>query len=118
MQTDADIAWIEREGPLFDRVAAAIEQLRPALQADGGDVTLREIEDRAIAIVEFAGKCEGCPLSQMTVKQGIELHLRSEVPEILTVDVWSDPDAPERGFRDIVESARIVDDPAAADGDG
>ena len=66
------------------------------------------IEDQAIAIVTLSGKCESCPLSEMTVKQGIELQLRSEVPEILTVDVWSDPNVAERGFREIVESARLT----------
>ena len=78
---------IETSGPLFERVAAAIEEIRPAIQADGGDVQLIEIEDQSIAIIEMLGKCVGCPMSEITVRHGIEAALRVMVPEIMGVDV-------------------------------
>ena len=99
---------IEREGARFDRVAAALEQIRPALQEDGGDVRLVEIEDEAIAIVELQGKCVGCPMSEMTVRYGIEAHLRSAVPEIMAVDVVHDASVPVRAFTDVLQRAKFT----------
>ena len=96
---------IDTSGPLFDRVAAAIEQIRPHIQADGGDVRLVEVEDESIAIVELMGACVGCPMSQITVRHGIEGTLRVLVPEIMGVDVLEDPTTPVREFTDVLERA-------------
>jgi Fe-S cluster biogenesis protein NfuA len=104
-----DFAQITTSGPLFEQVDAALEQLRPALRADGGDVRLVELEDDSIAIVEMMGKCSGCPISEITVRYGIEGHLRSEVPQIIAVDVRSDDPKPGKSFTDLLESARIVE---------
>lgn len=100
-----DQPLIETSGPLFDRVAAAIEQIRPHIQADGGDVRLVEVEDETIAIIELMGACVGCPMSQITVRHGIEGTLRVLVPEIMGVDVLEDPDTPVREFTDVLERA-------------
>lgn len=100
-----DQPLIETSGELFDRVAAAIEQIRPHIQADGGDVRLVEIEDESIAIVELSGACVGCPMSQITVRHGIEGTLRVLVPEIMGVDVLEDEVRPAATFTDVLERA-------------
>lgn len=100
-----DDTLIETSGPLYDRVAAAIEQIRPHIQSDGGDVRLVEIEDSSIAIVQLMGACVGCPMSQITVRHGIEGTLRVLVPEIMGVDVLEDTSAPAVTFTDALERA-------------
>ena len=67
-----------------EKVEAALEGIRPALQADGGNVELIEVED-GIVKVKLTGACGGCPMSQMTLKLGIERHLKNEIPEIKEV---------------------------------
>ena len=64
-----------------DRVQAALEKIRPALQADGGDVVLVDVKD-GIVKVKLTGHCSGCPMSQMTLKKGIERVLKEQVPEV------------------------------------
>jgi Fe-S cluster biogenesis protein NfuA len=98
-----DAPRIDTSGPLFERVAEAIEQIRPHIQADGGDVRLVEIEDEAIAIIELSGACVGCPMSQITVRHGIEGTLRVLVPEIMGVDVLEDTSQPAVTFTDVLE---------------
>jgi Fe-S cluster biogenesis protein NfuA len=100
---DDDQPQIDTSGPLFDRVFEAIEQIRPHIQADGGDVRLVEIEDEQIAIIELLGACVGCPMSQITVRHGIEGTLRVLVPEIMGVDVLEDTSAPAQKFTDVLE---------------
>ena len=102
---DTDDLQIETSGPLYERVDAALELVRPHIQADGGDVRLIEIEDGSIAIIELLGKCVGCPMSEMTVRYGIEATLRMSVPEIMAVDVVQDRTVPVRNFSDVLERA-------------
>ncbi len=68
-----------------EKVQAAIEKIRPMLQADGGDVELVSIED-GIVNVKLQGACAGCPMSQMTLKNGIERVLKQEIPEVKSVE--------------------------------
>jgi Fe-S cluster biogenesis protein NfuA len=68
-----------------ERVQAVIEKVRPMLQADGGDVELIEVA-RAVVKVRLKGACAGCPMSQMTLKNGIERVLKKEIPEIESVE--------------------------------
>ena len=68
-----------------EAVQRAIEQIRPNLQMDGGDVELVEVSDDGIVKVKLLGACGGCPMSQMTLKMGIEKHLKKEVPQIKEV---------------------------------
>ena len=96
---------IETSGPLFDRVEEALERVRPHIQADGGDVRLVEIEDSTIAIIELQGACVGCPMSQITVRHGIEATLRVLVPEIMGVDVVEQEPGPAVKFADVLDRA-------------
>jgi Fe-S cluster biogenesis protein NfuA len=67
-----------------DKVQAAIEKIRPMLQRDGGDVELVDVQD-GVVTVRLQGACAGCPMSQMTLKNGIEKLLKREIPEIVAV---------------------------------
>jgi len=67
-----------------EKVQAVIERIRPALQADGGDVELVGIEDGVVK-VKLTGACGSCPMSTMTLKMGIERVIREEFPEIKEV---------------------------------
>lgn len=71
---------------LHERVAKAIEAVRPSLQADGGDIKLVEVKEDGTVLVELQGACCGCPMSQVTLKQGVESFLKKEVPEVKTVE--------------------------------
>jgi len=68
-----------------EKVEAALNKVRPSLQADGGDVQLIEVTDDGIVKVKLMGACGGCPMSQMTLKMGIEKILKQEVPEVKEV---------------------------------
>lgn len=68
-----------------EKVQKVIDKIRPALQADGGDVELVDVEN-GIVKVRLQGACAGCPMSQMTLKQGIERILKQEVPEVQAVE--------------------------------
>ncbi|MFQ6033998.1 MAG: NifU family protein [Candidatus Bipolaricaulia bacterium] len=67
-------------------VEEALEGIRPALQADGGDVELVEVTDEGIVLVRLVGACGGCPMATMTLKEGIERLLKQEVPEVQAVE--------------------------------
>jgi Fe-S cluster biogenesis protein NfuA len=67
------------------KVKAVLEKIRPQLQADGGDVELVSIEDGLVK-VRLQGACAGCPMSQMTLRNGIERILKQEIPEVKAVE--------------------------------
>ena len=67
------------------KLQATLNQIRPALQADGGDVELVEISPEGIVKVKLTGMCGGCPMSQITLKEGIEKFLKQAHPEIKSV---------------------------------
>ena len=69
-----------------EKVQAALEQVRPALQADGGDVELVEITDDGIVKVRLQGACQGCPMAQVTLKNGVERVILKLVPEVKGVE--------------------------------
>jgi Fe-S cluster biogenesis protein NfuA len=71
---------------LREKVQEALDKVRPSLQADGGDVQLVEVEDTGIVKVRLTGACGGCPMSQMTLKMGIERILKQNVPEVTSVE--------------------------------
>ncbi len=66
-------------------VSQALEEVRPSLQVDGGDVELVDIEDGVVK-VRLLGHCASCPMSQMTLKMGIESHLKKKVPGVKSVE--------------------------------
>ena len=70
---------------LEEQVKTALESVRPQLQADGGDVEFVSVSDDGIVSVKLLGRCNGCPMSQMTIKNGIEGYLKKEVPQVTSV---------------------------------
>ncbi len=66
-------------------VQKAIDRIRPNLQADGGDVELVDVTDEGVVNVRLVGACRGCPMSQMTLKLGIQKFLKQEVPGVKEV---------------------------------
>jgi len=76
---------IKEEGTLKERVEATLEKIRPALQADGGNVELVEVTPEGIVKVKLTGACYGCPMSQMTLQMGIGRTLKKEIPEVKDV---------------------------------
>ncbi len=67
------------------KIESALKEIRPSLQADGGDVELVDVEN-GIVKVRLTGACAGCPMSQMTLKQGIESYIKKAIPEVLRVE--------------------------------
>jgi Fe-S cluster biogenesis protein NfuA len=67
-----------------EKIEKALDKVRPSLMADGGNVELVDVED-GIVKVKLTGACGGCPMSQMTLKMGIERVLKQEIPEIKEV---------------------------------
>lgn len=67
-----------------ERVEEVLNKIRPALVADGGDVLLVDVEEGVVK-VKLTGACAGCPMSQMTLKMGIEKFLKKEIPEVKEV---------------------------------
>ena len=70
---------------LEDQVKAALENVRPSLQADGGDVEFVSLADDGTVSVKLTGKCGHCPMSHMTLKMAIEDYLIKEVPQVTQV---------------------------------
>lgn len=80
------------EGPIDpDKLNEALEYIRPAVQADGGDIVLLSAEDGTVSL-QMVGACGGCPLSMMTLKAGIERILKDRVPGVR--EVVASADAP------------------------
>ncbi|MDH5363692.1 MAG: NifU family protein [Dehalococcoidia bacterium] len=67
-----------------EKIEAALEQIRPALLADGGDVQLVDVSNGVVK-VKLSGACGGCPMAAMTLRQGIERVLKEQVPEVKEV---------------------------------
>lgn len=68
-----------------EKIKEVIDKIRPGLQADGGDVEIVEITEDGVVKVKLLGACSGCPMSTMTLKNGIEKTLKKEVPEVKEV---------------------------------
>jgi Fe-S cluster biogenesis protein NfuA len=73
-----------RRWAVKEKVEAALAQIRPALQADGGDVELVDVSQGVVKL-KLRGACAGCPMSTMTLRHGIERVLREQVPEVKEV---------------------------------
>ena len=71
--------------PIEQRINTALDRIRPAIAADGGDVWLIRVAD-GTAFVQMLGACGGCPASHLTLKNGIEAVIREDVPEITSVE--------------------------------
>ena len=68
-----------------EKIETALDKIRPMLQADGGDVELVDVEDGVVK-VRLKGACAGCPMSQMTIKNGVERLLKEQIPEVTAVE--------------------------------
>jgi Fe-S cluster biogenesis protein NfuA len=68
-----------------ERVQEVLNRIRPALQADGGDVELVDVVDGVVQ-VKLVGACAGCPMSQLTLANGVERVLKEEIPEVQRVE--------------------------------
>lgn len=73
-----------RPSSVEDQVLAALEQIRPAIQMDGGDIRLERVEGGTVTVQLF-GVCDGCPMSPVTLRQGVERLLREQVPGVTDV---------------------------------
>jgi len=69
-----------------EKVQAVLDKVRVNLQADGGDAELVEVTDEGLVKVRLKGACHGCPMSQMTLKRGIEAAIMKEVPGVKAVE--------------------------------
>ena len=76
---------IQHSDSVRDRVAGVINLIRPAVQADGGDIELVDVAPDGVVQIRFHGACIGCPSSHMTLQMGIERNLREKVPEVTRV---------------------------------
>ena len=73
------------EDEIRENVEKALDKIRPALRADGGDIELIDVVDGVVK-VRLTGACGGCPMSQMTLKMGVEKVLKQQVPEVKSVE--------------------------------
>lgn len=70
---------------MIEKIKAVLDEIRPALQADGGDVEFIDYND-GIVSVRMQGACGSCPMSVMTLKQGIEARMKERIPEVVAVE--------------------------------
>lgn len=81
-----------------EKVEEALKEIRPALQADGGDIELIDVDEATgVVRVKLVGACAGCPMSQMTLQMGVERTLKARIPEVTKVENVGGPQIPE-GF--------------------
>lgn len=76
----------ERRAELSKKVDNVIQQIRPYLQQDGGDIQFVELTDECVVNVQLTGACGSCPYSMMTLKNGVENAVRKAIPEIQSVE--------------------------------
>jgi Fe-S cluster biogenesis protein NfuA len=70
---------------LIETVKAKLDEIRPRLQADGGDLEFVSLQDGGQVQVRLTGACAGCPMATMTIKQSVERELRESIPEVTEV---------------------------------
>lgn len=70
---------------LLEQVQKAISEVRPSLQADGGDIELVSVEENGIVKVRLTGACGSCPMATFTLKQGVEAYMKKTIPEVREV---------------------------------
>ena len=81
-----DLTCYHKEKEMREKVQAALEEIRPALQQDGGDCELIDVTENGTVKIRLKGACACCPMSQMTLKLGIESALKERIPEIQEVE--------------------------------
>ncbi|MBU0718012.1 MAG: NifU family protein [Planctomycetes bacterium] len=83
--SDSGDGTAETKGELRERVAAVLDQIRPNLQADGGDLELIDVDEAGVVTVQLQGACHGCPSASITLAMGVERYLKEQVPEVKRV---------------------------------
>ncbi|MBK8166323.1 MAG: NifU family protein [bacterium] len=68
-----------------DRILAVLDEIRPTLQADGGDIEFIDFNE-GVVLVRMRGACGSCPMSMVTLKQGVEARLKARIPEVVSVE--------------------------------
>ncbi len=71
---------------LQEQIHTVLAQIRPTLQKDGGDVELVSVDEENVVKVRLKGACQGCPMSYITLKEGIEKFIKNEIPQIRAVE--------------------------------
>ena len=71
---------------LQDKIMKALDSIRPGLQADGGDLEFVRVDSDNVVYIKLVGACGGCPMSTITLKQGIERIVKMQVPEVTSVE--------------------------------
>lgn len=69
-----------------EQIKEAIEDIRPSLQSDGGDIEFVSVDENGRVLVRLTGACDGCPMALMTLKQGVEAYLTKQVPGVTSVE--------------------------------
>ncbi|MBW1678566.1 MAG: NifU family protein [Deltaproteobacteria bacterium] len=69
-----------------DEVQKVLDEIRPSLQVDGGDAELVDVDSDGVVKLRLTGACAGCPMSQMTLKEGIERVLKEKIPQVTRVE--------------------------------
>ncbi|GMT42377.1 MAG: NifU family protein [bacterium] len=69
-----------------EKIESALDEIRPMLQGDGGDVELVDVNDKGVVLLRLQGACSGCPSAAITLKQGIERAIKEKVPEVTAVE--------------------------------
>ncbi len=75
----------EAKSELYKEVESALNEIRPYLQADGGDIELLDVSEDYVVTVRLQGSCYGCPMSLQTLKGGVEVAIKRVVPQIIEV---------------------------------
>jgi Fe-S cluster biogenesis protein NfuA len=68
-----------------EKIQKVIDEIRPALQADGGNIELVDVQEDGVVKVKLMGACGSCPMSQLTLKRGVEARLKAKIPEVKEV---------------------------------
>lgn len=76
---------MEEHATMKDRIESALDEIRPFLRSDGGDISLVGLDDKGNVRVQLHGNCIGCKVNQMTLKNGVEMTIRKHVPEVISV---------------------------------
>ena len=92
VEVDGDETSAEADGPTDEALVAVIEKIRPAVQADGGDIAYHSIDHHGVVTVELSGACVSCPASTVTLKAGVERILKDRVPGVTSVINLGDDD--------------------------
>jgi Fe-S cluster biogenesis protein NfuA len=77
---------MKKEITMEEKIKAVLDEIRPALQRDGGDLEFIGVDEKGNVKIKLLGACHGCPFSTMTTKNGIERLLKQSVPEVTTVE--------------------------------